>query len=262
MHAMINIALNAVYSASDALLQSADRLDRLKIINSDPANFVASIDKEIELTIVYHLQKAYPNHSIETRLGKKIEGAADEPTWLVDPLLGSFNYSRGIDCYGIAVACQVEGTITHSVLILPSRNEEFTATRGAGAHLNNRRIRVNDDKLDYPIYTFDADAEDTYLMTELIKEAGLRRAFTRISGCVAIDMAYIAAGRMTGGWSMAPATISKLAAGLILTESGALIGTEKGNPNIASSSEMIFAGPKAFKALVKTRQSIALKKDK
>ena len=75
-------------------------------------------------------------------------------------------------------------------------------------------------------------------------------------------MAYIAAGRMTGGWSMAPATISKLAAGLILTESGALIGTEKGNPNIASSSEMIFAGPKAFKALVKTRQSISLKKDK
>ena len=69
-------------------------------------------------------------------------------------------------------------------------------------------------------------------------------------------MAYVAAGRMTGGWSMAPATASKLAAGLILTEAGALIGTEKGNPDLTSSSEMIFAGPKAFKTLVKMRQSI------
>ncbi|MBS24150.1 MAG: inositol monophosphatase, partial [Gammaproteobacteria bacterium] len=135
MHAMINIALSAVWSASEALLQSADRLDRLKIINNDPANFVSSIDKEVELTIIYHLQKIYPDHSIETRLGEKIEGEANEPTWLVDPLLGSFNYSRGIDCYGIAVACQIEGTVTHSVLILPSRNEEFIATRGAGAKL-------------------------------------------------------------------------------------------------------------------------------
>jgi len=256
MHAMINIALSAVWSASEALLQSADRLDRLKIINNDPANFVSSIDKEVELTIIYHLQKSYPNHSIETRLGEKIEGEANEPTWLVDPLLGSFNYSRGIDCYGIALACQIEGTVTHSVLILPSRNEEFIATRGAGAKLNSRRIRVFDEKLDYPIYAFDADGEDTSLMTRLIKKVGLGQAIARVSGSAAIDMAYVAAGRMTGGWSMAPATVSKLAAGLILTEAGALIGTEKGNPDLTSSSEMIFAGPTAFKTLVKMRQSV------
>ncbi len=257
MQAMVNIALRAARSAAEALIQTSDRLDRIRVIDSDPSNFVSSADEEAESTIIYHLHKAFPQHSIRTRLGENIEGTAGEPTWLVDPLVGSLNFSRGIDPYGIVIACEIEGSVAHSVLLIPALNEEFTASRGTGAQLNNRRIRVSaEKKAEYPMFALDAEINSAQL-SAFISTLNINSASFRMSGCCAIDMANTAAGRFSGGWCINRGSIWQTAVKLLLTEAGSLLGTEDGNPDISASSELIFAGPKVFKTLVKLRQSVA-----
>lgn len=256
MQAMINIALRAARAAAEALLQTGDRLDRVKIANDDPLNFVSSADKDSEATILYHLQKAFPIHSYQTRLGTEIQGEAPEPTWLVDPLIGSFNFSCGSDRYGIAIACKIDNIISHSVMLLPVMNEEFTASRGNGAQLNNRRIRVSDHKDNtQPVFVLDAEGVNPSQLASIMQKFGDSQLSVRMTGSSAIDMAFTAAGRFSAGWCINRGSIAQQVAILLLTEAGALVGSENGNPDTAKASELIYAAPKSFKELVKIRQS-------
>lgn len=260
MHAMMNIALRAGRSAAETLLQNGDRLDRIRIINSDPVDFVSSADKDSEAIILYHLSKAFPSHSILTRLGENIEGDKETPTWLIDPLIGSFNFSRGIERYGIGIACEINGNIAHSVILLPALGDEFTASRGNGAQLNNRKIRVSEVKhKDQPVFVLDSEAANSSQLTVIMQSLASSDVALRMSGSSAIDMAYTAAGRFTAGWCINQNSFSQQAAILLLTEAGALVGSENGNPEITTASELIFAAPKTFKTFVKLRQRNKIK---
>ncbi len=256
MQAMINIALRAARSAAEALLQTGDRLDRIKIVNDDPLDFISSADQDSEATILYHLQKAFPSHSFNTRLGEQIQGEEHEPTWLVDPLVGSFNFSRGSDRYGIAIACKIDNNLSHSVVLLPVMNEEFTASRGNGAQLNNRRIRVNDNKDEkHAVIVLDAEGVNPGQLANIMQKFGDSQDSVRMTGSSAIDMAFTAAGRFSAGWCINRDSIAQQAATLLLTEAGALVGSETGSPDTANASELIYATPKTFKEFVKIRQS-------
>lgn len=259
MHPMVNIALRAARDASEALIQTSVRLDRINVVNSDPLNFVSSADQDSETTLIYHLQKAYPNHSFQSRLSATIEGGDGEPIWLIDPLVGSFNFSRGSQDFGITIACQIEGIITHSILVIPGLGEEFVTTRGTGSQLNSRRIRVVDDKaFENPLIAIEAESDNAEQLGQVVTAMKIGGALVRMTGCSAIDMAYTAAGRLSGGWCFNRNSLSHLAVSLLLTEAGGLIGDESGNPQIAKANELIFACPKTFKALVKLRQSLKL----
>lgn len=256
MHAMMNIALRAARSAAEALLQKSDRLDRIKIINSDPLNFISSADRDSEAIILHHLHKAFPNHSILSRISEKIEGDREAATWLIDPLIGSLNYSRGIEQYGVAIACKIDANLTVSVILLPALNEEFTATRGEGSQLNNRRVRVSDLKdNNYPIFALESEIANFSQLSSIMQSLTNSKASWRMTGSSAINMAYTAAGRFTAGWCVNQMSNSQQAAILLLTEAGALIGSENGNPDLNTASELLFASPKIFKSLVKIRQT-------
>ena len=259
MHPMVNIALRAARDASEALIQTSARLDRISVVNGDPLNFISSADQDSEATLIYHLQKAYPNHSFQSRVSETIIGDAGEPTWLIDPLVGSFDFSRGSQNYGITIACQIGGIITHAILVIPGLSEEFVSTRGTGAQLNNQRIRVVDDgKFEDPLIAIEVDSDSPKQLGRIVTAMKTGGALVRITGNSAIDMAYTAAGRISGGWCFNRSSLSHLALSLILTEAGALIGNETGSPQINNATELIFASPRTFKALVKLRQSLKL----
>ena len=257
MQPIVNMALRAAYAGSEKLLQDSDRLDRLNIVNNDPANFSSNIDYEVEEIMIYQLHKAYPDHTIKSRLGNSITGEAGQPQWLIDPLFGSFNYSKGYPGYGISIAITNEAKVNHSVLILPASNEEFVASKGNGAQLNKLKLRVMDKgAIESGLLGLNYSSENTTLMSDILELLMLNKAQIRISGCSALDMLMVCANKLAAGCCEASESFSVQAATLILKESGALIGSEAGDPSLAKATEFLFGYPHIFKKLVRLRNKI------
>lgn len=258
MHPLVNIALQAVRDAAEALAHSSDRLDRVKILNDDPASFLTSMDLEAEKTLIYHLEKAHPDHSFDSRASGIRQGSNSDIVWLIDPLLGNRNFATGYTQFGISIACQVEGVVQHGIISCPLLGEEFIASRGSGARLNAQRLRVGsrtDVQGSLISLNLDGSSSDTgFAMQREIMQAG---ANPRISGCTALDLVQTASNRTQGGWAPGEAKTTLAAAKLILQEAGGLLGSETGNPELDSGSELLFGNPKIFKQLARIRNSLS-----
>ncbi len=258
MHPLVNIALQAARDAAEALAHSSDRLDRIKIINDDPSNFLTSMDLEAEKTIFYHLEKSYPEHSFHSRASGLREGEKKDTVWLIDPLLGNRNFATGYTQFAVSIACQVEGVVQHAVIINPLLREEFVASRGAGARLNSHRIRVGRrTEIQGSLVSLNVDAVPRELALGLQGEIMNAGASPRISGCTALDIVQTAADRVQGGWGSNDNKTTLAAAKLILQEAGGLLGSESGNPDLNTASELLFGNPKIFKQLSKLRQGLS-----
>ena len=257
MHPMINIALRAARDASEALAHSSDRLDRVDIISHDEDNFVTSMDHNADKTILYHLQKAYPEHCYDSRVSGLHDGKQSDTVWLIDPLLGSQNFATGYPQFAVSIACQINGVINHAVVVNPLLREEFTASRGTGAQLNSRRLRSSPKNalLDAMIAmgTKGSSLEVWLKIQEALRTS---QAHIRMSGCSAIDMVLTAAGRIDGGYCAKQSPQGLAAAALILRESGGFIGDGMGGPEYKSADELIFGSPKVFRELVKLRAKL------
>jgi myo-inositol-1(or 4)-monophosphatase len=257
MHPLVNIALQAARDAAEALAHSSERLDRIKIINDEPSTFLTSMDLEAEKTILYNIEKSYPDHSFHSRASGFQEGKNKETVWLIDPLLGNRNFATGYTQFGVSLACQIEGVVQHAVIICPMLREEFIASRGAGARMNSHRIRVGkrtEAKGSLVSLNVDGIAEELSLgMQKEIMNAG---ASPRISGCTALDLVQVASDRMQGGWAANTDKLTLAAAKLILQEAGGLLGSESGNPDLNTANELLFGNPKVFKQLNQLRQSL------
>ncbi|MCP5149057.1 MAG: inositol monophosphatase, partial [Pseudomonadales bacterium] len=143
MEPMINIALRAARKAGENIVRASDDLERFEVRAKGVNNFVSDVDVAAEKEIIYHLHKAYPDHAI---LGEEtgLSGSEDaDYRWIIDPLDGTTNFVRGIPHYAVSIACLYKGKLEHAVIVDPVRREEFTASRGRGAQLNGRRIRVS-----------------------------------------------------------------------------------------------------------------------
>src|SRR5262245_16917289 len=142
MHALVNMALRAGRRASQIIVRAIDRVDALKVVEKDRNDFVSDVDRDAEDAIIDVLHKAYPDHGIigEER-GESF--AAAEYTWIIDPLDGTTNYLHGIPHFAVSIGLKYRNRLEHAVVIDPIRNEEFVASRGAGAQLNGKRIRVS-----------------------------------------------------------------------------------------------------------------------
>ena len=147
MHPLLNIALRAARDASESLAHKAARLDRIKVLDSDPASFTTSADVDSDETLRYHILKAYPSHSIQSRVSGDHQGDEGEPVWMIDPLVGSLNYSCGYSRFGVSIAVSKDGNVEHAVIVCPMQNDEFTASMARMAAIISRMPPSISDRL-------------------------------------------------------------------------------------------------------------------
>lgn len=253
MHPMVNIAEKAARSAGNLILKASERMDKVKIIQKGPRDFVTEVDQIAEQEIIQIIHSAYPEHKIIA----EESGESDhhnESVWIIDPLDGTTNFIHGFPHYAVSIAYQYRGKIEHAVIYDPIRDEMFSASRGRGARLNNTRLRVSEcQRLEqslvgtgFPVKYPEENALHLKLFDKIFpKTAGVRRA-----GSAALDLAYVAAGRLDAFWEM-KLNLWDFAAGILLIkEAGGMVGDFQGSENYLTSGNIVAGNLKLFKALL------------
>ena len=257
MHPMLTTAVKAARRAGNVITRGARDLDLLTVTAKGPKDFVSEVDRAAEAAIVETIHSVYPEHAIlaEERTGRGRNPDA-EYLWIIDPLDGTTNFLHGFPQYCVSIALAHKGVVTQGVIFDPIRNDLFTATRGRGAFLNDRRIRVSRrahlrDCLIGTGFPFrDGSYLDTYLqmMKVMIQHtAGLRRP-----GAAALDLAYVAAGFYDGFFEIGLNAWDVAAGSLLVLEAGGLIGDLAGEGDYLHGGQVIAATPKVFAEIVQT----------
>lgn len=252
MKPALNIAVSAARAAGQVILRNMNRLPDIKIHTKGSNDFVSEVDHQAEQSIISIIQKAYPSHAILAEESGQHKG--DECQWIIDPLDGTTNYLHGVPQFSVSIAMQENNKLQLGVVYDPLKEELFCATRGDGATLNNRRIRVSNQRdiagsLIGTGLPYRADQElDIYLATLralLQKTSGIRRA-----GSAALDLAYVAAGRFDGFWEFGLNTWD-IAAGVILVqEAGGLVSDMQGGHKFMESGNVVAANTQLYKNLI------------
>lgn len=255
MQPMVTIALRAARKAGDIIERATENLDQLEVQAKTPSDFVTEVDQAAEKEILYHLQKAYPDHAFLCEESGIIGDAENaEYLWVIDPLDGTTNFIRGIGHFAVSIACMKNGVLEHAVVYDPIRREEFTASRGRGATANGRRIRVpkSFDKKEALFATgipfgsrteAEMQAYNQVLTRLALGSAGIRRA-----GAASLDLAYVAAGRYDAFWEKGLQRWDMAAGVLLVLEAGGLVSDFDGGNQYLSSGNIVCGSPKAFKA--------------
>ena len=253
---MLNIAIRAARTAGDTIVRYVERVDTLEVSSKGYNDFVSEVDREAERRIVEVIRKAYPQHSV---LGEESGShAGNEYVWVVDPLDGTTNFLHGFPQYAVSIAIRCRGRLEQAVIYDPLRQELFTASRGEGARLNDRRIRVikcNTLKsallgTGFPFRT--VSNVDTYLAilrTFIIRTSGVRRA-----GAAALDLAYVAAGRLDGFWEFGLKEWDMAAGVLLIQEAGGLVSDVTGDDGYFDTGNIVGGNPKVFTASLRIIQ--------
>ncbi|MEO6271263.1 MAG: inositol monophosphatase family protein [Lautropia sp.] len=266
MHPMLNVAVRAARQAGRLINRASLDVDSMLVTRKERNDFVTEVDKASEEAIIDTLLSAYPSHAIlaeesghrpGTGGSKSLPAAAlkeAEHIWIIDPLDGTTNFIHGLPHYCISIALMERGVITQGLIYDPVRNELFTASRGRGAFLNDRRIRVSkrtrlEESLIGTGFPFRMISQiDDYLRMlrpVMEKAAGIRRA-----GAAALDMAYTAAGRFDGFFELGLKPWDVAAGSLMVTEAGGLVGDFSGNAHYLESEQILAGAPKVFSALI------------
>ncbi len=254
MQPILNIAINAARNASKIITRSIGRLDSQHITEKQSNDFVTEVDKQAEKEIIHTIRKNYPDHRIIAEESGLLEGSNENFTWIIDPLDGTTNFIHGIPHFCISIAVSYKMKIEHGVIFDPIRNELFIASRGEGAMLNDRRIRVSSNiKLEKSLigtgFPFKHPQNiPIYLRifeNMLPKVGGMRRA-----GSAALDLAYVAAGRFDGFWELALSEWDIAAGILMIKEAGGLVSDALGEEKYFENGNIIAGNPKIFKGLL------------
>jgi myo-inositol-1(or 4)-monophosphatase len=262
---MLAIAARPARRAGAIINRAARDVEVLSVTRKRHNDFVTEVDKAAEQAIIEILRRAYPDHAILAEESGANAGAAGESeyTWIIDPLDGTTNFIHGFPQYAVSIGLRHKGVLAHGVVYDPTKNELFTATRGRGAFLNERRIRVSKrvqlgDALvgtGFPFRDFEGLDEYLAMFRELTaRTAGLRRA-----GAAALDIAYVAAGRLDGFWEMGLSPWDMAAGALLVQEAGGLAGDFRGDAGFLESGRMICGNPKIFAQLVHILGPLAVK---
>jgi myo-inositol-1(or 4)-monophosphatase len=255
MHPFLNTAVAAARAAADIQLRASRNLSRLKVQNKGPKDFVSEVDKKSEVIIIETLLEAYPDHAVVGEEGGAQGNQNAEFRWIIDPLDGTHNFIHGVPHWNISIACETQGRVLHGLVYDPVRNDLFTATRGAGAFLNNKRIRVSEvrDPAEGLVATgfpfkegTDFDRYIAMLKDIMPVFSGMRRA-----GAAALDLAYVAAGWYDCFWEM-KLTVWDVAAGaLLVQEAGGLVTDIYGEENYMQNGHIVAGNPRMFAELLK-----------
>lgn len=248
MHPMLNTAVKAARRAGSIITRASQNLDILQVRNKTHNDYVSEVDHAAEQAIIETLHEAYPSHAI---LGEESGAVGDgDFLWIIDPLDGTTNFLHGFPQYCISIALQHRGVLEQAVIYDPNRNDLYTATKGRGAFLNDRRIRVSKrTKLQEALIGTglpfrDFAHIDTYLAMfkdMMLKTSGLRRP-----GSAALDLAYVATGWYDGFWEIGLSKWDIAAGGLLVAEAGGLVGDFEGNESWLETGNIVAGTPKVF----------------
>ena len=252
---MINVAVKAARAAGNIINRAALDVESVRVSQKQVNDFVTEVDQASEKTIIETLLTAYPGHAIWAEESGKAHGAQDSDyVWIIDPLDGTTNFIHGLPIYCVSIALAVKGKIEQAVVYDPTRNDLFTATKGRGAYMNNRRIRVAKRtrlqecliSTGFP-YRFDDNIRHYLSMLGdiLPRTAGIRRP-----GAAALDMAYVAAGFTDGFFELGLQPWDVAAGSLLITEAGGLVGNLSGEANFLEQRECLAANPRIYGQMV------------
>lgn len=252
MHPMLNIAIRAARAAGNIIIRQIDYVQDLSVSEKSRNDFVSEVDRQAENIIIETLHKSYPAHAIlAEESGRR---GNNDYLWIIDPLDGTTNYLHGFPQYAVSIALQCKGVLQQAVIYDPLRDELFTAGRGQGAYLNDRRIRVSKQKhlhgsLLGTGFPFREGAKtDQYLRVLKVffaETAGVRRA-----GAAALDLAYVACGRLDGFWESGLKPWDIAAGILLIEEAGGMVGDFRGGASFLDSGEIITANPDIYKEMI------------
>ena len=255
LHPMINVAVKAARAAGAIINRAALDVESVRISQKQVNDFVTEVDQAAEVAIIETLLAAYPGHGIWAEESGRTHGAQDSDyVWIIDPLDGTTNFIHGLPVYCVSIALAVKGKVEQAVIYDPSRNDLFTATRGRGAFLNDRRLRVSkrvrlQECLISTGFPFrQGDDFNTYLrmMGDVMQRtAGLRRP-----GAAALDLAYVAAGFTDGFFETGLQPWDVAAGSLLVTEAGGLVGNFTGEADFLEQKECLAGTPRIYGQLV------------
>ena len=252
MHPMLNIATRAARSAGRILLRYFERTDQLTVTSKSRNDFVSEVDRGVEAAIIQELHSKYPDHAILAEESGEHRGSDFQ--WVIDPLDGTTNYLHGFPQFSVSIALKYRNRLEQAVVYDPLREEMFTASRGQGAQLNDRRLRVADrtslegaligtgfpyrdqDHLDAYLGMFKAMVRDT---------AGIRRP-----GSAALDVAYVAAGRTDGFWELGLAQWDFAAGALLVKEAGGKVSDLMGGDRYLETGNIVAGNLKVHQAML------------
>lgn len=252
MQALLNIAVRAARRAADVIVRSLNRLDSLEVTSKGRNDFVTEIDRTAEAEIIQIIRRAYPDHAF---LGEESGAIGDSPfQWIIDPLDGTTNFLHGFPQFAVSIALSIRGRIEHGVVYDSMRQEVFTASRGEGAQLENRRIRVTQQRglegaligtgFPYRANTEHIDAYMAMLRDVMLATAGVRRP-----GSAALDLAYVAAGRTDGFFEIGLGPWDTAAGSLLIEEAGGIVSTLAGN-EYRQGGHIVAGAPRVHAALL------------
>jgi len=253
MNPMLNIAIRAARAAGDVIIRQIDHVQDLPVIQKSRNDFVTEVDKHAEMAIIDTLRNAYPDHAF---LAEESGQQGESPyLWIIDPLDGTTNYLHGFPQYAVSIALQHKGELVQAVVYDPLRQELFTAGRGEGAMLNNRRIRVSKQKFlegallgtGFPFK--EQERLDEYLKsfkTLFLMTAGIRRA-----GAASLDLAYVACGRLDGFWELGLKPWDMAAGILLVQEAGGMNSEISGGDKFLDSGNIVSANPEIHDEILK-----------
>lgn len=257
MHPMLMIAVKAARRAGKIINQASQSIDLLTVTKKSHSDYVSEVDRAAEDAILSVLKTAYPDHAIlAEESGRQGDRNKSDYLWIIDPLDGTTNFLHGFPKYSVSIGLAYRGILTHAVVYDPVMNELFTASKGAGAYMNDRRIRVSkrvrlEDCLIGTGFPFrDLTHADAYF--GMFKEIVPRTAGIRRPGSAALDLCYVACGRYDGFWEIGLAPWDMAAGCLLITEAGGLAGDLEGNNKHLQSGQIVAANPKIFSQLIQT----------
>jgi myo-inositol-1(or 4)-monophosphatase len=252
MQPLLNIAVRAARRAGEIIVRSMSRLDSLHVASKGRNDFVTDVDRAAEREIIAVIHKAYPNHAI---LAEESGASGEDDTrWIIDPLDGTTNFVHGNPVFCVSIACEHKGRLEHGVVYDPLRQELFTASRGDGAHLEGRRMRVSGQRTlegalvatGFP-YRSNQRYIDPYMA--MLKAVMLKTAGVRRPGSAALDLAYVAAGRVDAFWEIGLSPWDTAAGTLLIQEAGGRIGTLAGEP-YTQKGNIVAGTPRVYVSLV------------
>lgn len=261
MHPMINTAVKAARRAGQVINRGALNLDRIAVARKQPMDFVTEVDRASEQAIIDVLRDAYPDHAILAEESGFSGTDTAEFRWIIDPLDGTTNFIHGFPQYAVSIACQHRGQIQHGVIYDPVHNDLFTASRGTGAFLNERRIRVSRvDRLEEGLIGTGLPFGESRHLTRylrILREIMVRAPGVRRAGAAALDLAYVAAGRLDGFWEIGLKPWDMAAGALMVLEAGGLVSDWQGGENWLEGSDVVCGSPKLFAQLLAVVQRSA-----
>ena len=255
LHPMLNIAIKAARAAGAVINRGSLDLDLLKITRKGHNDFVSEVDKAAEITIIDILLGAYPGHGILAEESGSAHGARDSDfVWIIDPLDGTTNFLHGFPVYAVSIALAFKGVVQQAVVFDPTRNDLFFASRGRGAFLNDKRLRVGKrirlaEALIGTGFPFRKD-DDFPRYIKMFEAVTRNCAGVRRPGAAALDLCYVAAGWYDGFFESGLQPWDMAAGSLIITEAGGLCGNFTGEADFLFNNEMIAASPKIYGQLV------------